>query len=283
MCSTQKEGEMENVEIVQLRGETISVTSEAGIMPIHDARYVTKLCVEEPEGNLKIFIAIKVFEEILEYSRKDITTELGGVLIGEYNKESKVEFIKISDFLPARHTQQNGTHIKFTPETWSEIDIEMKAKRFWNKRIVGWYHTHPGWGVFLSEDDIFIQRNFFNLPWQVALVVDPIKNEQEIFTWEGNEIVKSKEFYLYANKDNEEEIKIMDMIRESGSSNILIAKKIATNNKKDDKRCKSKHDKNTILTYSRKELSTKLWQICITSFIAGGGIMFIMLRVLSKW
>ena len=42
------------------------------------------------------------------------------------------------------------------------------------KRVVGWYHTHPGFGVEFSEMDLFIQRNFFPDSAQIALVTDPL-------------------------------------------------------------------------------------------------------------
>jgi len=41
-------------------------------------------------------------------------------------------------------------------------------------RIVGWYHSHPGFGVEFSEMDVFIQKNFFPSPTQIALVTDPL-------------------------------------------------------------------------------------------------------------
>jgi hypothetical protein len=44
------------------------------------------------------------------------------------------------------------------------------------KRIVGWYHTHPRMGIFLSHYDTWLHHNFFPEPWQVALVVEPHKS-----------------------------------------------------------------------------------------------------------
>jgi hypothetical protein len=41
-------------------------------------------------------------------------------------------------------------------------------------QIVGWYHSHPGYGVEFSEMDVFIQKNFFSSPTQVGLVTDPL-------------------------------------------------------------------------------------------------------------
>ncbi len=58
--------------------------------------------------------------------------------------------------------------------------------QFPDHRIVGWYHTHPGHGVFLSKLDIFAHESFFGLPWQTALVYDPRNGEEGVFgTEEG--------------------------------------------------------------------------------------------------
>lgn len=42
---------------------------------------------------------------------------------------------------------------------------------------MGWYHSHPGFGVEFSELDVFIQRNFFSSPTQIALVMDPLDGQ----------------------------------------------------------------------------------------------------------
>ncbi len=45
---------------------------------------------------------------------------------------------------------------------------------------VGWYHSHPGFGCWLSGIDVATQENYqkINDPW-VALVVDPLKTAQD--------------------------------------------------------------------------------------------------------
>lgn len=50
-------------------------------------------------------------------------------------------------------------------------------------QIVGWYHSHPGHGIFLSSYDQFIHENFFSAPGMVALVVDP--RDDDAFGWFG--------------------------------------------------------------------------------------------------
>ena len=50
-------------------------------------------------------------------------------------------------------------------------------------RIIGWYHSHPDFGIFLSDRDVFIQQHFFGSPGQIALVVDPVRKLEGVFEW----------------------------------------------------------------------------------------------------
>jgi len=43
--------------------------------------------------------------------------------------------------------------------------------------IVGWYHSHPGLGCFMSEKDVDTQRRMFAEDYHAALVVDPKRRE----------------------------------------------------------------------------------------------------------
>ena len=52
--------------------------------------------------------------------------------------------------------------------------------------MVGWYHTHPDWGVFLSGMDMFICDNFFNKKLDVAYVIDPCRGDRGMFQWTGD-------------------------------------------------------------------------------------------------
>ena len=46
-----------------------------------------------------------------------------------------------------------------------------------NETVVGWYHSHPGFGCWLSSTDISTQQSFEKLCKRaVAVVVDPIQS-----------------------------------------------------------------------------------------------------------
>ena len=71
-------------------------------------------------------------------------------------------------------------------EAWRHIN-RIKDKHFPDHTLVGWYHTHPGFGVFLSEMDLFIQRHFFDQPFQVAVVIETKAREEGCFVWKRGE------------------------------------------------------------------------------------------------
>ncbi len=65
---------------------------------------------------------------------------------------------------------------------------------------MGWYHTHPDFGIFLSGHDQFIHRHFFAQPLQVAYVVDPIRQTRGFFQWRDGELEEVEGFYLFADR-----------------------------------------------------------------------------------
>lgn len=195
---------LKEIKLTEIKNATKPIPEK---MPLHNHNYAVRLYVDKPDSSLKIFIAKDVMEEILNYSQKDVTRELGGVLIGDYCHENKVKFIKISSFIEAKNAQSDNSHIKFDHDTWNAIEWERRRRGILEgKQMVGWFHTHPGWGIFLSEDDLFIHRNFFNLFWQVAMVVDPLQKEEGFFVWENNKIIRCRDFYLYTTKEREAEL-----------------------------------------------------------------------------
>ena len=48
-----------------------------------------------------------------------------------------------------------------------------------NLRIVGWMHSHPGFGVFSAFDKQ--HERLFNRPWQIAYVIDAQLGERALY------------------------------------------------------------------------------------------------------
>jgi proteasome lid subunit RPN8/RPN11 len=132
-----------------------------------------------------VVMEAEVARKIRQHSRSSMKAEVCGVLIGGNDQERTM----IEACIPGVNAAQGGAHVTFTQDTWEHI-YKIKDQQFPDDKIVGWYHSHPGFGVFLSEHDLFIQENFFSSPQQVAWVYDPHTDEEGCFGWVGGKIEK---------------------------------------------------------------------------------------------
>lgn len=151
---------------------------------------------ERVEENKNIYIAQDVYKQIHKFTKNKTTNESGGVLIGSIIEEFGKTNIVISGFVEAKFCEATPTTLKFTHDTWEYVHKEIDKKHK-GKKIVGWIHTHPDFGIFLSEYDKFIHQNFFSEAYQVAYVVDPVQNIEGFYFWINGNIDKCKGFYIY--------------------------------------------------------------------------------------
>ena len=102
------------------------------------------------------------------------------MLVGRWEEDDDGPFVVVSAAIRCDEAAKKSGEVTFTHEAWNKINHEMDT-RFVDLKIVGWYHSHPSFGIFLSERDVFIHDHFFSNPGQVALVVDPVNKTEGVF------------------------------------------------------------------------------------------------------
>jgi proteasome lid subunit RPN8/RPN11 len=127
---------------------------------------------------LQVRIDGETVRRVHEHARAHMQHEVCGVLVGRMCDG----VIEIEAPIEAFNASQAGAHVTFTQAAWETI-FRVKDRDFPDDRIVGWYHSHPGFGIFLSEHDTFIHQNFFSSPDQVAWVYDPHSDDEGCFGW----------------------------------------------------------------------------------------------------
>lgn len=147
----------------------------------------------EPDG-FKIVLPVGVLRRIVQFSSSDLSHEVGGFLAGRHTLDGPGTRVQIEGFLPAERAVGNAASLRITAESQAEMDRRLR-RELPGARVVGWHHTHPGYSVFLSSTDVTTHRSFFNLPWMVALVVDPCRHTMGFFRWRDGRIVPCG-FYL---------------------------------------------------------------------------------------
>src|SRR5215831_5645533 len=150
-------------------------------------------------GRLHLRIGADVAREIRQHARLQSKTEVCGVLIGS----EAVGLTSIEACIAGENAAQGGAHVTFTQDTWEHI-YKIKVRDYPDARIVGWYHSHPGFGVFLSDHDTFIHRNFFSSPQQVAWVYDPHSDEEGCFGWDGDRLRRLPRIDIVDHRGGEE-------------------------------------------------------------------------------
>jgi proteasome lid subunit RPN8/RPN11 len=127
----------------------------------------------QADAALRVAIDRRAQADIVAHAKESLEAEVCGVLVGEICEDEEGVFVHVEAVIRGTAATEASTHVTFTQATWSAIHASLE-KHYPKLRIVGWYHTHPGFGVEFSEMDLFIQKNFFSGPTQIALVTDPL-------------------------------------------------------------------------------------------------------------
>jgi proteasome lid subunit RPN8/RPN11 len=136
---------------------------------------------------LEIFMTREAYRQINKHAASTLDTEVGGMLVGQvYHSPAGLPYVVIEAQLEARYVKQGATYLTFTSDTLADA-LNRIDDQYPSKKIVGWYHTHPGLSVFLSSMDVWLHTNFFREMWQVALVIDPIAGNGGFFRYTENQ------------------------------------------------------------------------------------------------
>lgn len=181
------------------------------LRPDRNKHYAVVACGMPKEGDLPVFVDLDTMRDIEAHALSNTKVELGGVLLGDQCEDRDGRpFVLVTDSLRAEHYEASRGSFKFTHDTWAEITRQREEFPD-DFRMVGWYHTHPDWGVFLSGMDTFICDHFFNRPLDVALVVDPCRGDRGWFQWSsatGEQQRRVGGFYLIASRHRQVELEI---------------------------------------------------------------------------
>lgn len=148
---------------------------QSGIIPIRQSlRWRSPLEKDSVSPIVTVFLTQQAYTRACAHAGSDLENEVGGWLVGKWraDRSSGREFIIIEKILPAPHVRHGSAFLTFTQDSQVAMHAEMEA-RFPDKQVVGWYHTHPRMGIFLSAYDTWLHKHFFPQPWQVALVIEP--------------------------------------------------------------------------------------------------------------
>lgn len=148
---------------------------------------VRSLPATPPDGDVGVFMSREALTAARAHGRSSPGAEVGGILFGRVYRNPALTAVDVVAAVPAHDAEGTPVHLTFTPEAWDHV-FRCRSELEDGLEVVGWYHTHPGLGVFLSGTDRKTHAAFFPRPWHVALVLDPVRGDEGIFVGDGERV-----------------------------------------------------------------------------------------------
>jgi len=126
-----------------------------------------------PDNGEVIHISSLALLKMLKHGRAGVPMEVMGLMLGEFVDDYTVQVIDVFAM------PQSGTtvSVESVDHVFQTKMMDMLKQTGRPEMVVGWYHSHPGFGCWLSSVDINTQQSFESLNSRaVAVVVDPIQS-----------------------------------------------------------------------------------------------------------
>src|SRR5262245_49353400 len=101
-----------------------------------------------PHSDFRVYMTPEVHRGAWEHAKKNMSVENCVVLVGSWKQDGNGPYAVATNFIPCENAASKFAEVTFTHESWAMINHEMDT-RFATERIIGWYHSHPDFGIFL--------------------------------------------------------------------------------------------------------------------------------------
>jgi COP9 signalosome complex subunit 5 len=133
----------------------------------------TKPWTKDPHYFKKIRISALALLKMVMHARSGGHLEVMGLMLGKVDGDTMI--VMDSFALPVEGTETRvNAQVQAYEYMTAYVESAKQVSRLEN--VVGWYHSHPGYGCWLSGIDVNTQmaNQKFQEPW-VAIVVDPTR------------------------------------------------------------------------------------------------------------
>jgi 26S proteasome regulatory subunit N11 len=111
--------------------------------------------------------------KMLKHGRAGVPMEVMGLMLGDFIDDYTVKCVDVF----AMPQSGTGVSVEAVDPVFQTKMLDMLKQTGRPEMVVGWYHSHPGFGCWLSGVDINTQQSFEALNQRaVAVVVDPIQS-----------------------------------------------------------------------------------------------------------
>jgi len=131
-----------------------------------------------PEASLvdsseKVQISSLALLKMLKHGRAGVPMEVMGLMLGQFVDDYTINCVDVF----AMPQSGTGVSVEAVDPVFQTKMLEMLKQTGRPEMVVGWYHSHPGFGCWMSGVDINTQQSFEALNQRaVAVVIDPVQS-----------------------------------------------------------------------------------------------------------
>lgn len=153
------------------------VVSSDGTVPEHRVR---------PVRGVSVFVSEEAMSSMIEQAESGYlrNEEILGLMTGFVYCDDEGEYAVAAGAATCRLDADDAS-VRFRRDSLEELFGSMDSSE--GDRVVGWYHSHPGFGCYLSDTDIRTHEGVFGSDTGFALVIDPADSSIAVFGCTGGE------------------------------------------------------------------------------------------------
>jgi len=121
----------------------------------------------------QVYISSLALLKMLKHGRAGVPMEVMGLMLGEFIDDYTVRVVDVFSMPQSG----NSVSVEAVDPVFQTKMLDMLKQTGRPEMVVGWYHSHPGFGCWFSGTDINTQQSFEQLnPRAVGVVIDPIQS-----------------------------------------------------------------------------------------------------------
>lgn len=126
-----------------------------------------------PDTSETVCISPLSLLKMLKHGRAGIPMEVMGLMLGEFIDDFTISVVDVFSMPQSGNT----VSVEAVDPAYQSLMLDMLKRTGRPEPVVGWYHSHPGFGCWFSGTDVNTQQSFEQLHNRaVGVVIDPVQS-----------------------------------------------------------------------------------------------------------
>mmetsp|Transcript_2793 Transcript_2793/g.3457 ORF Transcript_2793/g.3457 Transcript_2793/m.3457 type:complete len:142 (+) Transcript_2793:3-428(+) len=109
-----------------------------------------------PDTSEQIHISSLALLKMLKHARAGVPMEVMGLMLGEFVDDYTIKVVDVF----AMPQSGTGVSVEAVDPVFQQEMLDLLKLTGRHEMVVGWYHSHPGFGCWLSGTDVNTQQSF---------------------------------------------------------------------------------------------------------------------------